>query len=90
MKLVLCTHCQDVVRLVSEHRRECRCGRCGGFYTDEVNAVYWGDEAVPMGFSNPSLVYAIKNQPPFGRGKPFTAFIIPEDCETFVKCVKKS
>ena len=80
MKLVFCKLCQDVVRL-QEYNRACKCGESGGGYTDDLYAYYWGF-AIPLGFSNPSLVDALKNQPESGMGLRFEAFVIPKDCET--------
>ena len=85
MKLILCKKCQDVVRLVEEQTRHCKCGECGGYYFDEINAVYWGEYASPLGFDNSSLVYAINNQPQEGMGERFDAFVIPKQCPTFKK-----
>lgn len=85
MKLVLCKKCQDVVRLTSE-MRQCKCRASGGCYIDDIQAVYWGEEAVPLGFDNPSLVYAIQHQPETpGVGRKFEAFVIPKVCDTFKK-----
>lgn len=88
MKLLLCKNCQDVIRLVQEETRTCRCGKVSGKYLDDLNAVYSGKEAVPLGFANSSLVEALRNQPEEGWGKEFTAFVIPKKCYTFEK-VKK-
>lgn len=86
MKLILCNHCQDVVRLIQEEERFCKCGKSSGKYTDKVNAWYKGGEfVVPLGFSNGSLVKAVHNQPKGGCGENFAAFVIPESCDTFKK-----
>jgi hypothetical protein len=77
MKLLLCKECHDVVRLQSV-KRVCKCGKSGGRYTDGINAVYFGENAVPLGFSNSSLVNAVVNQPNNGSGKEFIAFVIPK------------
>lgn len=70
-----------MVRLVINHR-ECECGDCGGKYIDYLNAVYYG-EGIPFGFNNSSFVGAIRERPENSvRGKEFTAFTIPEKCET--------
>jgi len=85
MKLVLCKRCQDVVRLVSE-ARQCKCRACGGAYLDDIQAVYWGNDAVPLGFDNNTLVDALKSQPAGpGVGATFVAFVIPRVCDTFKK-----
>lgn len=83
MKLLLCTVCQDVVRMIKEEVRSCKCGKCSGQYTDDINAWYKGESAVPLGFDNFSLVKALFNQPEEGMGERFTAFVIPKQCPTF-------
>lgn len=83
MKLVLCKECQDIVRLIEDKKRVCQCGKVGGKYVDDLNAVYFGDVAVPIGFANSTLVKAIANQPENGMGVNFTAFVIPKTCDTF-------
>ena len=80
MKLILCTKCQDVVRLTHE-RRECECGRCWGRYVDGLNAVI-NKESIPLGFDNYSFTRALKNRPKSGWGETFDAFVIPEECGT--------
>lgn len=92
MKLVLCTACQDVVRL-NLAQRTCSCGKTGGQYLDDINAQYWGDKAVPLGFSNGSLILALQTQKnvgdkPDGSGHTFTAFVIPESCLSFRRVQK--
>ena len=87
MKLILCKNCQDVVRLMQDDERFCKCGKCSGKYTDDLNAWYKGGEfVVPLGFANSSLVRSIHNQPKEGWGEKFTAFVIPESCDTFKQC----
>ena len=85
MKLLLCKNCQDVIRLVQEEVRTCRCGKVSGKYINDLDAIYSGDDAIPLGFANSTLVKAIVNQPEDGWGKEFTAFVIPKNCPTFVK-----
>lgn len=83
MKLILCKNCQDVIRLMRE-KRFCKCGKCCGKYTDDLNAWYAGGEfVVPLGFNNGSLVKAVNNQPEEGLGENFSAFVIPKSCSTF-------
>jgi hypothetical protein len=83
MKLVLCKKCQDVVRLTSE-MRQCKCKLSGGCYLDDIQAVYWGNDAAPLGFDNLTLVDALKRQPEGpGVGATFVAFVIPRTCDTF-------
>ena len=85
MKLLLCKNCQDVIRLVQGEVRTCRCGKVSGKYLDDLNAIYSGEEAIPLGLANGSLVEALRNQPEEGKGKVFTAFVIPKNCYTFEK-----
>lgn len=87
MKLVLCKICQDIVRLQNEPR-QCKCCESGGYYLDDIQAVYWGKDAAPLGFNNMTLVDAIHRQPNGpGVGATFVAFVIPRTCDTF-KLVK--
>lgn len=82
MKLLLCRRCQDVIRL-KDIMRSCECGAVSGKYVDELNAVYSGVYAAPIGFANQSLVDAVENRPVGeGPGKVFTAFVIPVNCPT--------
>lgn len=82
MKLIFCPHCHDIVKLIFNCQRDCKCERSGGWYVDDLNAVYVGD-AIPLGFNNQTLVSAIRNQPESGMGKGFRAFVIPKKCDTF-------
>jgi hypothetical protein len=80
MKLLFCKKCEDVIRLFS-HLRYCKCGETSGKYTNDINAVYWGENAVPIGFANSSLLNAVENQPEnHGKGEVFEAFVIPKKC----------
>ena len=81
MKLVLCLHCHDVFKLARQDRR-CDCGEAHGRYVDDVNAVYGGASAVPLGFDNDALTEAVDRQPEQGEGREFAAFVIPKDCPT--------
>lgn len=83
MKLLLCKKCQDIIRLIQDEKRVCQCGKVGGKYIDDLNAVYFGDMAVPLGFANNTLVNAVHNQPKDGMGENFTAFVIPKVCSTY-------
>jgi hypothetical protein len=85
MKLLLCVNCQDVIRLIHNEERTCLCGRVKGKYLDEINAVYSGDSAIPIGFNNSDLSCALQEQPKSGMGKRFEAFVIPQECLTFKK-----
>lgn len=80
MKLLMCPDCGDVFNL--KHAvKTCGCGKTRGHYTDDLNAVY--DGGVPLGFANSSFLKAVLQQPDEGRGKEFTAFVIPHVCPTF-------
>ena len=81
MKLLLCNTCGDIIQL-SKSTRTCQCGSCGGHYKEDgVNAIYYGP-AIPIGFHNSSFTDAISNQPEYGSGVPFKAFVIPKACPT--------
>ncbi|EOR25791.1 MULTISPECIES: hypothetical protein [Bacillaceae] len=84
MKLLMCLECNDIFNLdLSE--KSCSCGRSKGKYINQQLAEYTGEFALPLGFTNSSLIQAIKHQPNEGMGKEFTAFVIPKNCETFFK-----
>lgn len=83
MKLIFCRQCQDVIRLFQNSVRMCKCGAVGGKYLNNKDAVYFGKDAVPIGFNNSSLLSAVKHQPVEGLGFNFSAFVIPKDCATF-------
>ena len=89
MKLFFCPKCHDVVKFGTELKfgsyvfRFCKCGRSSARYMiDAVNGQIRG-EAIPIGFDNASIRYALKNRPVSGpRGSYFTAFVIPKECGT--------
>lgn len=84
MKLLFCPYCGDVFSL-NKVKKICSCRRSSGQYEEDgINAVYSGS-AVPIGFNNASFLTALAIQPKEGKGEEFTAFIIPEKCETFIK-----
>ncbi|WP_270363304.1 hypothetical protein [Bacillus paranthracis] len=84
MKLLMCLECNDIFNLALSEK-SCSCGRSKGKYVNQQLAEYTGEFALPIGFSNPSLIQAIKDQPNEGFGKEFTAFVIPKNCRTFLK-----
>ena len=88
MKLFICKSCYDVVSLRVSSIRYCECKKSGGHYLDSLNAEYWG-EAIPLGFSNSSLLNAIQNRPQNGKGRSFEAFVIPVYCSTYKKANDK-
>ena len=83
MKLILCSKCQDIVRL-QNYRRYCSCGQSSGFYKDDLRAVYSGD-AIPLGIDNHDLTRAVLNQPVSGQWEAFKAGVMPVKCSTFKK-----
>jgi hypothetical protein len=86
MKLILCLECQDVVKLERE-LRYCKCKECWGkYYEDGLHAVI-SPKAIPLGFNNSTLADALRARPKEGMGMRFTAFVIPEKCDT-VEVVK--
>lgn len=80
MKLIVCPKCSYVFGLKQEPLF-CLCGKSGGEYIDNLNAVIWGD-AIPLGFANWSFIAALREQPESGMGKNFEAFVIPKVCPT--------
>ncbi len=83
MKLILCPHCSDIVRL-REKRRSCDCGKCSGQYLDGLNAVY-SAEAIPLGVDNNSLMSAVRSWLLTGENAHLNAFLIAENARTFKK-----
>ena len=83
MKLLYCNTCRDIVKL-SYATRTCQCGATGGHYREDgLNAIYYGP-AIPLGFANGSFHEALGNQPEFGMGTVYNAFVIPKVCPTMV------
>ena len=80
MKLIFCPSCRDVLAL-RMHFRSCECGKSGGRYVDNLNAIIKGD-AIPIGFHNMSFGTAVGLQPLQGWGRNFVAFVIPKICPT--------
>ena len=86
MKLILCRNCQDIFKLSTKGNRICECGSSGGRYLEDgYYAVYWGMDAVPIGFSNAALVVALRNRPRRGDGARFTAFVMPKEVPSMTK-----
>ena len=89
MKLIYCSACDDVVK-IHQKLTTCHCGQSYGQYApDGLNARY-GGRAVPLGFINSSLMFAINTQPESGNGQCFTAFVIPKRRPTFQKVTDES
>lgn len=96
MKLFLCKKCTDIVRIIPNEKRTCQCGSSSGVYTDNLNAVYTGENCVPIGIANSSLIKALqmaqienKHQktPTTCQGIDFKAFVML-DCTTSIKIEK--
>lgn len=85
MKLLLCKNCTDVFSLSPLTEKTCSCGKTKGKYINKLQAEYSGEYAIPIGFTNNSLIEAISNQPIQGNGYEFIAFVIPKICKTFIK-----
>lgn len=86
MKLLFCGICGDIFNL-DLTEKTCRCGETKGKYVNLLNAVYSGDKAIPLGIANHTFRNALQNRPISGKGETFTAFVIPQNCETFKKNV---
>lgn len=86
MKLILCKHCQDIVRPYPKQVRTCHCGDVKVECLNELDIIVTATEewAVPIGFNNRSFVTAVYQQPEQGMGKDFTAFVIPKKCSSIV------
>lgn len=88
MKLIYCPKCHDIVALMIVEVRHCLCGRSRGHYLDDgIEAVIEG-EAIPLGIATASFHKALNNRPESGQGEEFTAFVIPEKCDTITKRYK--
>lgn len=83
MKLLYCKSCGDIFNL-TRTTKTCSCGGARGYYKDTLNSVYSGN-SIPLGFDNHSFLHAILNAPINEPSEPFTAFVIPENCKTFIK-----
>ena len=82
MKLIYCKECKDIVRLRWWYiNRTCECGLSGGHCVGYEHTEIWG-EAIPLGVDKRSFWKALKERPKEGKGSLFTAFVIPEECET--------
>lgn len=82
MKLIFCTECQDVIKVIPEVKRTCHCGKAWGVGLDSIN-IEIGGTSVPIGFSNPTFAYALSHRPrEEGNGFNFTAFVIPKVCRS--------
>jgi len=83
MKLLYCPVCNSVFNLVVGEWKQCKCGKAGGYYLDNFQAMYNG--GIPLGFNSYTLVDAVGGQPEKGMGRRFEAFVIPKECPTMKK-----
>jgi hypothetical protein len=81
MKLIFCSQCQDVLKLL-HCERSCHCGGAWGRYLDDGVLVEIRGSAVPLGFLNSQLAAALRHRPESGMGTQFTAFVIAKSCDT--------
>ena len=91
MKLLYCRKCGDLFNL-SLSRKSCSCGEVSGKYTDDVNAVYKGINAIPFCFGNHSFAHAAKKQVVQDKAEPnefygqrFESWICPANSTSFTK-----
>lgn len=87
MKLLLCAKCSDI-RKINKIETSCECGLVKAQYIDNVKCE-WNGEGFILGFSNPSLITALRAQQnegdhPDGMGREFTAFIIPRSAPSII------
>ncbi len=89
MKAVFCRKCQDIVKLQKNLPRVCDCGDSGGFYfRDGLHAVYFGEEAIPIGIDNHKFIDAIyvwTRMTNEKTGPNINAFLVSKEAETFRK-----
>jgi hypothetical protein len=84
VKLLKCGNCGDIFSL-NFTVKTCSCGKVSGAYTDELNAWYSGETAMPLGIDNGSFQRAQLFHEIWGQNPEFKAFFIPVDCRTFVR-----
>lgn len=85
IKLFLCPDCDDIVKLRTEIIRTCYCGHSSGVYEKDGLHATIGGKAIPLGFKNSGLWFALQNRPTSGQGICFEAFVIPKICDTVTK-----
>ena len=68
MKLIYCTECDSVIRLITSAVRSCECGNAKGVYSDDINAIFTSsnENYLLIGFSNPSLRTAMHEYKQYG------------------------
>lgn len=61
MKLIVCRHCSDAVKLTTGVSRSCECGRLRGWYhADGWHATVQGANPIVVGMGNGSVVNAMR------------------------------
>lgn len=65
MKLIFCPYCQDIVKLLIEEIRFCRCGKVFGKYLEDGIRAEISEDAIAIGINNSSFVRAIKMRESF-------------------------
>tara|TARA_R110000782_G_scaffold41113_2_gene94586 strand:+ start:1945 stop:2322 length:378 start_codon:yes stop_codon:yes gene_type:complete len=81
MKLIYCNNCRDVISL-SKTTKTCQCGESGGHYkTYGLDATIYGNCKL-LGFDNSTFEVALATQPAWGKGRDFTAYVIPVQSPT--------
>lgn len=83
MKLILCKQCNDVVRLMTNDIRFCKCKASAGVYIDNINAIFSGVHCIPLGIDNTTLSKAVHRRETIYYDNTFQAFIVHEYSETF-------
>ena len=87
MKLLFCMACQDLFKLRQHRFKSCQCGKSKGKYLDELNAIYKGEYAVPIGIDNMSFCKSLQKLAGSQKeiGSDFKAFTINKFCKTYVR-----
>lgn len=90
MKLAYCPVCRDVFKLTNDVRG-CSCGKCSGRIQDKKEgpitkriAHIQGPVKV-IGIDDSVLRAALEDQPIFGEGLEFKAFLLPKSCGSIYK-----
>ena len=88
MKLLCCARCNEVFSLGYDYK-ECSGKHGGGKYVTNITAHIWGTKEliITLGFANTSFINAAKQQimegdSKTGRGREFTAFVIPNSADS--------
>ena len=86
MKLIFCSECGDIVKGVKGIERKCLCGD-SSIWIDHngVQAMYSGDNCVPLSINNDSFTSAIVKNWKDGSVNLFEAFTVHDPCKTFFK-----